>query len=188
MQRRWNIGKTQLLQAENSSGGTSEGKNEDQLPVDIDTIIFICGFPRIGKSAIANGYIGDTIFNSGPVYDGKVMTKDYKFHVARDIMNDRVLVMDGPGFYHNESNIESNKIIEKGFNITEKFYKINFVMTFDSGLIRQRDIYNINVIMNAIESPEVKYGIIINKLPLITFKFVKQTRKYYRDLITTVLD
>lgn len=138
--------------------------------------IVFAGNPGSGKSTLLNTLIGDRVFKSGVAFVGGLSSVfDYR------IING-VQYSDTPGLddYHKRRQAASE--IEKAVN-NKEYLCLVFVITLESGRLRNADVTTIKLILDAIANTGVstheKYSIIINKLTGSVYEKIQ--REFNKD-------
>lgn len=127
-------------------------------------IVMFCGNPGSGKSSLCNSIFQQPIFPSGFSFGGG-MTKEKQAYIYENRK-----YVDTPGLADIKDREQAAEEIEKGLKENNN-YKIVFVVTLESGRIKEADLVTINTVCDAIKTP-FEYGIILNQVPEKTIKKV----------------
>lgn len=124
--------------------------------IEKEHYVFI-GNPGVGKSAIINALVGKKVFQSG-LSVGTGLTKYLQSYEH----NGKVYI-DTPGLADLEQKAAAAKEIEKALKMGGR-YRLFFVFNLNELRITEQDLVTLELVLDAIDHPEKKFNIIINKI------------------------
>lgn len=113
--------------------------------------------PGAGKSTFINSLIGEKVARAG-VNAGVGLTPFFTTYE-----HDGIHYLDTPGLADMKLRVQAAIEIEKALRQNGN-YRIFFVLTLEAGRVRPEDVVSINTIMAAVNLPEPKFNVIVNKL------------------------
>jgi len=124
---------------------------------DASEWILFVGNPGAGKSTLLNGIINKVAFKSG-TSAGSGLTTVFQFCKEGNINYG-----DTPGLDDVKNRIAAAQEITKALQQNGN-YRICFVLTLEAGRVRGSDIATLQIVLAAIQVPNISYGIIVNKV------------------------
>ena len=121
------------------------------------------GNPGTGKSTLANNLVEKAVFRSGPVTDGRGLTRRLETHYDEER---GVTVFTVPGLDDPQGGrVNAAWYTEQGLRLGGPPTKLVFVMTTESGRIREADLVAKNIYLDSLANVQnLQYGIIVNKM------------------------
>ena len=114
------------------------------------------GNPGAGKSTIINSLLKQELAEAGACVGGG-LTKEFALYPDRNIT-----YIDTPGLDDVKSRALAAKEIEKALKQDGK-YRIFFIMKTDGLRVRPADLATIEIVLDAINNPNIEFNIIINQ-------------------------
>lgn len=121
------------------------------------------GNPGTGKSTLANNLVQRAVFRSGPVFNGRGLTRELETYYDKE---NGVMYFTPPGLDDpfEGGRMNAARFTEEGLRLGGPT-KIIFVMTIEAGRICQADLVTKNLILDSLANVQnLQFGIIVNKI------------------------